>query len=45
MKCCVILVITGATGIVTKELKKYLETIPERIQSIFYTKQTQKYHT
>jgi hypothetical protein len=28
MKCIIILVITGATGIVTKGLKKYLETIP-----------------
>jgi hypothetical protein len=28
MKCFVILVVTGATGIVTKGLKKYLETIP-----------------
>jgi hypothetical protein len=28
MKCFVIPVITGATGIVTKELKTYLETIP-----------------
>jgi hypothetical protein len=28
MKCFVIPVITGATGIVTKGLKKYLETIP-----------------
>jgi hypothetical protein len=28
MKCFVILVIIGATGIVTKGLKKYLETIP-----------------
>jgi hypothetical protein len=27
MKCFVIPVIIGATGIVTKELKKYLETI------------------
>jgi hypothetical protein len=28
IKCFVILVIIGATGIVTKGLKKYLETIP-----------------
>jgi hypothetical protein len=28
MKCFVILVIIGATGTVTKGLKKYLETIP-----------------
>jgi hypothetical protein len=28
MKCFVIPVIIGAIGIVTKELKKYLETIP-----------------
>jgi hypothetical protein len=28
MKCFVILVITGAMGIVTKGLKKYLEIIP-----------------
>jgi hypothetical protein len=28
MKCFVILVIIGATGIVTEGLKKYLETIP-----------------
>jgi hypothetical protein len=28
MKCFVIPVIIGATGIVTKGLKKYLETIP-----------------
>jgi hypothetical protein len=28
MKCCVIPVITGATGIVSKSLQKYLETIP-----------------
>jgi hypothetical protein len=28
MKCFAIPVITGATGIVTKGLKKYLETIP-----------------
>jgi hypothetical protein len=28
MKCLVIPVITGATGIVTIVLKKYLETIP-----------------
>jgi hypothetical protein len=28
MKCFVIPVITGATGIVTKGLKRYLETIP-----------------
>jgi hypothetical protein len=28
MKCFVITVITGATGIVTRGLKKYLETIP-----------------
>jgi hypothetical protein len=28
MKCFVIPVIIGATGILTKELKKYLETIP-----------------
>jgi hypothetical protein len=30
MKCFVIPVITGTTGIVTKGLKKYLETIPEK---------------
>jgi hypothetical protein len=28
MKCFVIPVITGATGIVNKRLQKYLETIP-----------------
>jgi hypothetical protein len=28
MKCFIILVINGATGIVTRGLKKYLETIP-----------------
>jgi hypothetical protein len=28
MKCFVIPVITGATGIVSKNLQKYLETIP-----------------
>jgi hypothetical protein len=28
MKCFVIPVIIGATGIVTRRLKKYLETIP-----------------
>jgi hypothetical protein len=28
MKCSVIPVITGATGIVTRGLRKYLETIP-----------------
>jgi hypothetical protein len=28
MKCFVIPVIIGATGIVTKGLKKYLETVP-----------------
>jgi hypothetical protein len=28
MKCFVTLVIIGATGIVTRGLKKYLETIP-----------------
>jgi hypothetical protein len=28
MKCFIIPVITGATGIVTKGLNKYLETIP-----------------
>jgi hypothetical protein len=28
MKCSVIPVIIGATGIVTRGLKKYLETIP-----------------
>jgi hypothetical protein len=28
MKCFIILVIIGATEIVTKALKKYLETIP-----------------
>jgi hypothetical protein len=28
MKCFVIRVITGITGIVNKRLKKYLETIP-----------------
>jgi hypothetical protein len=28
MKCFVILVINGATGIVTKGLRKYSETIP-----------------
>jgi hypothetical protein len=30
MKCFVIPVIIGATGIVTKGLKKYLKTIPEK---------------
>jgi hypothetical protein len=30
MKCFVILGINGITGIVTKGLKKYLETIPEK---------------
>jgi hypothetical protein len=30
MKCFVILVIIGATGIVTKGLNKYLETIPRK---------------
>jgi hypothetical protein len=30
MKCSVIPVIIGATGIVTRVLKKYLETIPEK---------------
>jgi hypothetical protein len=29
MKCFVIPVIIGATGIVSKSLQKYLETIPE----------------
>jgi hypothetical protein len=33
MKCFVILVITGAKGIATEGLKKYLETIPGK-QSI-----------
>jgi hypothetical protein len=33
MKCLVIQVITGATGILTTEVKKYLETIPGK-QSI-----------
>jgi hypothetical protein len=28
MKCCVIPVIIGATGIVSKSLQKHLETIP-----------------
>jgi hypothetical protein len=28
MKCFIIPVITGATGIVSKGLKKYVETIP-----------------
>jgi hypothetical protein len=30
MKCFAILVITGATGIVAKGLKKYFEAIPEK---------------
>jgi hypothetical protein len=30
MKCFVTPVITGATGIVTRGLKKYLKTIPEK---------------
>jgi hypothetical protein len=39
MKCFVIPVITGATGIVTKGLKKYLETIPGK-HSIDYLQKT-----
>jgi hypothetical protein len=39
MKCLVIPVIIGATGIVTKGLKKYLETIPGK-HSIDYLKKT-----
>jgi hypothetical protein len=31
MKCFVIPAIIGATGIVTKGLKKYLETIPGKL--------------
>jgi hypothetical protein len=38
MKCFVIQVIIGVTGIVTKGLKKYLETTSESIQLILYKK-------
>jgi hypothetical protein len=38
MKCFVILVIIGATGIVTNGLKKYLGTIPGKHQHILYKK-------
>jgi hypothetical protein len=34
MKCFVIPVIIGATGIVSKSLQKYLETIPGQQRSI-----------
>jgi hypothetical protein len=30
MKCMVVLVVTGATGIITKGLKKNLEAVPEK---------------
>jgi hypothetical protein len=45
MKCFVILVIIGATGIVTKGLKKYLETIPGKhsIDSLSLSKKTPLY--
>jgi hypothetical protein len=36
MKCFVIPAITGATGIVTKGLKKYLEQYQESIQYITF---------
>jgi hypothetical protein len=36
MKCIVIPLITGATGIVTKGLKKYLEQYQESIQYITF---------
>jgi hypothetical protein len=39
MKCFVVLVITRATGIVTKRLKKYLETIPGK-HSIYSLQKT-----
>jgi hypothetical protein len=39
MKCFVIPVIIGATGIVTEGLKKYLETIPGK-HSIYNLKKT-----
>jgi hypothetical protein len=46
MKCFVIPVITGATGIVTIGLKKYLETIPGKhpIDSLQKTA-VQEHHT
>jgi hypothetical protein len=39
MKCFIIPVIIGATGIVTKGLNKYLETIPGKHSIDFYEKQ------
>jgi len=38
MKCFVIPVIIGATGIVTKGLKAYLEKIPAKHSNILYKK-------
>jgi hypothetical protein len=38
MKCLVIAVIIGATGIVSKSLQKYLETIPGQHSNRFPTK-------
>jgi hypothetical protein len=38
MKCFVIPVIIGATGIVSRSLQKYLETIPGQTLNRFFTK-------
>jgi hypothetical protein len=43
MKCFVIPVIIGATGIVTKRLKKYLETIPGKHSTDSLQKEKQLY--
>jgi hypothetical protein len=42
MKCFVILVFTGAMAIVTKGLKKYLETIPGKQSTDSLQKKTSR---
>ena len=39
LKCTIILVIIGATGIVTRILRKYLEAVPGKIRQIHYERQ------
>jgi hypothetical protein len=43
MNCFVIPVIIGATGIVTKGLKKYVETIPKKAFHRLSTKKKQQF--
>jgi hypothetical protein len=39
LKCEIIAIIIGATGIVTKGLRKYLDAVPGNIQHIHYKRQ------